>query len=36
MATKFNIHISLVIHPRKTEEVKDLDVSCFYGSGKAA
>ena len=36
MAKKNKIHISLVIHPRKSDENKDLDTSCFYGSGKAS
>jgi hypothetical protein len=36
IASKYKIHVSLVVHPRKTEEKVDLDVSSFYGSGKAA
>jgi hypothetical protein len=36
IASKYKIHVSLVVHPKKTEEKVDLDVSSFYGSGKAA
>lgn len=35
MATKNKIHVSLVIHPRKVEDTKELDLASFYGSGKA-
>ena len=35
LATNKHVHISLVIHPRKVEEYKDLDLASFYGSGKA-
>ena len=35
IATKYKIHVSLVIHPRKVEDNRELDLASFYGSGKA-
>ena len=35
VATKRKIHVSLVIHPRKVEDNRELDLASFYGSGKA-
>jgi hypothetical protein len=34
-ATEHNIHITLVVHPRKEDETAKLNISSFYGSAKA-
>ena len=34
-ATEHNIHITLVVHPRKEDESQQLNISSFYGSAKA-
>ena len=34
-ATDYNVHITLVVHPRKEDEGAKLSISSFYGSSKA-
>lgn len=34
-ATEHNVHVTLVVHPRKEEEAAKLNISSFYGSAKA-
>ena len=34
-ATDYNVHVSLVVHPRKEDENVKLGISSFYGSAKA-
>jgi twinkle protein len=34
-ATEHNVHLSLVVHPRKEDESSKLNMSSFYGSAKA-
>eukprot|EP00978_Attheya_sp_CCMP212_P017804 scaffold47932_cov48-Attheya_sp.AAC.1 len=34
-ATERNVHVTLVVHPRKEEEFSKLDISSIYGSAKA-
>jgi len=34
-ATDYNVHVTLVVHPRKEDEGAKLGVSSFYGSAKA-
>jgi twinkle protein len=34
-ATEHNVHVSLVVHPRKEDESSKLSMSSFYGSAKA-
>lgn len=34
-ATDYNVHVSLVVHPRKEDEGAALGISSFYGSAKA-
>lgn len=34
-ATEHNVHITLVVHPRKEDESSKLSISSFYGSAKA-
>jgi hypothetical protein len=34
-ATEHNVHVILVVHPRKEEEASKLSISSFYGSAKA-
>ncbi|KAL3922897.1 MAG: hypothetical protein SGILL_001960 [Bacillariaceae sp.] len=34
-ATKHNVHVTLVVHPRKEDESSKLSISSFYGSAKA-
>ena len=34
-ATDMNVHVTLVVHPRKEQEGTDLSLSSFYGSAKA-
>ena len=34
-ATEHNIHLTLVVHPRKEDEASKLNISSFYGSAKA-
>jgi twinkle protein len=36
IATNFNVHIVIVIHPRKTEENEDIQIHSIYGTSKAA
>jgi len=35
LATNKDIHISLVIHPKKVNESEDLNISSIFGSAKA-
>jgi twinkle protein len=34
-ATEHNVHVTLVVHPRKEDESSQLTISSFYGSAKA-
>ena len=34
-ATEHNVHVTLVVHPRKEAESTQLNISSFYGSAKA-
>ena len=34
-ATEYNVHVTLVVHPRKEDEGVKLGISSFYGSAKA-
>jgi hypothetical protein len=34
-ATEHNVHLTLVVHPRKEDESSKLSMSSFYGSAKA-
>ena len=34
-ATQHNVHVTLVVHPRKEQEGSKLGISSFYGSAKA-
>lgn len=34
-ATEHNVHVTLVVHPRKEDESAKLNISSFYGSAKA-
>ncbi|EED86397.1 predicted protein [Thalassiosira pseudonana CCMP1335] len=34
-ATEYNVHVTLVVHPRKEDEGAKLGMSSFYGSAKA-
>jgi hypothetical protein len=34
-STQHNVHVTLVVHPRKEEETSKLSISSFYGSAKA-
>eukprot|EP00934_Nitzschia_sp_Nitz4_P003292 Nitzschia sp. Nitz4//scaffold73_size107353//30756//34545//NITZ4_004311-RA/size107353-processed-gene-0.20-mRNA-1//-1//CDS//3329557449//3282//frame0 len=34
-ATEHNVHLTLVVHPRKEDEAAKLNISSFYGSAKA-
>lgn len=34
-ATEHNVHLTLVVHPRKEDETSKLNISSFYGSAKA-
>jgi twinkle protein len=34
-ATQHNVHLTLVVHPRKEDEATKLNISSFYGSAKA-
>ncbi|KAL7511257.1 hypothetical protein ACHAXN_008154 [Cyclotella atomus] len=34
-ATDYNVHVTLVVHPRKEDEGAKLGISSFYGSAKA-
>jgi twinkle protein len=34
-STEHNVHITLVVHPRKEDETSKLNMSSFYGSAKA-
>lgn len=34
-ATEHNVHVTLVVHPRKEDETSKLNISSFYGSAKA-
>jgi len=33
-ATDYNVHVSLLVHPRKEDENVKLGISSFYGSAK--
>ena len=35
MATNYSVHIIVVIHPRKTDDGEDIQISSIYGSSKA-
>lgn len=35
IATTFNAHIAVVIHPRKTEDTEDVGIHSIYGTSKA-
>jgi len=35
MATNHSVHIIVVIHPRKTDDGEDIQISSVYGSSKA-
>jgi twinkle protein len=35
-ATSHNVHVTLVIHPRKEEDYKELSMSSIFGSAKAS
>lgn len=35
IATTFNVHIAVVIHPRKTEDNEDIGIHSIYGTSKA-
>lgn len=35
IATEKNVHISIVIHPKKQENQQDLEISAIYGTSKA-
>ena len=35
MATEKNLHIVLIIHPKKVEDDTDLNISSIYGSAKS-
>ena len=35
IATTFNVHIAVVIHPRKTEDSEDIGIHSIYGTSKA-
>ena len=36
IATKYNVHIAIVIHPRKTDYNEDIQIHSIYGTSKAA
>ena len=35
IATNYNVHIAVVIHPRKTEDNEDIGIHSIYGTSKA-
>lgn len=35
-ATKYNCHVTLIIHPRKEREEEDLSISSIFGGAKAS
>lgn len=35
IATSFNVHIVVVIHPRKTDDNEDIGIHSIYGTSKA-
>ncbi len=35
MATNYNVHIIIVIHPRKTEDNTDIQIQSIYGTSKS-
>jgi twinkle protein len=35
MATEMEVHIVLVIHPKKVDEKEDLQLSSIFGTAKA-
>lgn len=35
IATNFNVHIIVVIHPRKTDDNEDIQINSIYGSSKS-
>jgi twinkle protein len=36
IATNYNVHIAIVIHPRKTDHSEDIQIHSIYGTSKAA
>ena len=36
IANNYNVHVVIVIHPRKTEENEDISIQPIYGTSKAA
>jgi twinkle protein len=36
IATNYNVHMVIVIHPRKTEDTEDIQIHSIYGTSKAA
>jgi twinkle protein len=35
ISIKYNVHITIVIHPRKTEDSEDIGIHSIYGTSKA-
>jgi twinkle protein len=35
ISIKFNVHVAIVIHPKKTEEGEDIGIHSIYGTSKA-
>lgn len=35
MVTSYNIHMVVVIHPRKTDDNEDIGIHSIYGTSKA-
>jgi twinkle protein len=35
IATTYNVHVVVIIHPRKTEEGEDIGIHSIYGTSKA-
>ena len=35
IATEHDVHISLVIHPKKVDESEDLNITSVFGTAKA-
>jgi twinkle protein len=36
ISTNYNVHMVIVIHPRKTEDSEDIQIHSIYGTSKAA
>ena len=36
LVTNHNVHLTLIIHPKKIPESEDLDISSIFGSAKAS